>query len=90
MPSLEPLGTTAVLGGSPATICLCKARKEAHAAQAFRHKAYMGAQEAQAFRRKAHMEAQAAVAVWRAPSRAVLLHGLAVVRVICLRSWPIG
>lgn len=63
---------------------------EAHAAQAFRRKAYMEAHAAKAFRRKAYMEAQAAVAVWRAPSRAVLLRGLAVVRVICLRSWTIG
>lgn len=75
---------------APATICLCKAHREAFAAQAFRHKAYMGAHAAQARRRKAYMEAQAAVAVGRAPSRSVLLCGMAVLRGICLRLWPIG
>ena len=63
-------------GLGPAVTCLCKARKEAHAAQASLRKAYMGA--------------QAAVAVWRAPSQAVLRGASAAVREICLRSWPMG
>ena len=57
---------------------------------AFRRMAYMEPQAGQTPQRKAYMEPEATAAVWRAPSRQMLLGGLVGVQGICFRSWPIG
>ena len=72
-----------------ATKCLCKVRKDVHPAQVFRCKAYRKAQTARAPGSTAYTRSVGRVAVWRAPSRAVVPGAAVAVRGLCLPAYPI-